>query len=73
MRVKVDLESDALYLRLSEESIEESEEVSPGVIIDFSKPGKVVGIEIIGLKEKFSPEELSRINVDIPTSLVSSK
>jgi len=71
MRIKVDLESDALYLRLSEESIEESQEVSPGVVIDFSKTGKVVGVEIIGLKERFSPEELSRINVDMPTSVAS--
>jgi len=61
------LESDALYLRLSEES----EEVSPGVVTNFSKKGKVLGIEIIGLKERFSPEELSRINVDMPTSVAS--
>ena len=34
MRVRVDLESDALYFRISEEEIEESEEVSPGVILE---------------------------------------
>ena len=37
MRVRVDLESDALYFRISEEEIEESEEVSPGVILNYSK------------------------------------
>ena len=37
MRVRVDLESDALYFRISEEEIEESEEISPGVILDYSK------------------------------------
>ena len=36
MRVRVDLGSKALYF-LSEEEIEESEEVSPGVILDYSK------------------------------------
>lgn len=30
MRVKVDMESDALYFRLSEEEIVESEETSSG-------------------------------------------
>jgi len=40
MRVRVDLESDALYFRISEE-------VSPGVILDYSKDGRVVGIEIL--------------------------
>lgn len=46
MRVRMDLGSDALYSR-SEEEIEESEEVSPGVILDYSKDGRVVGIEIL--------------------------
>ena len=35
MRLSVDLGSDALYFRISEEEIEESEEVSPGAILDF--------------------------------------
>jgi len=47
MRVRVDLGSEALYFRISEEEIEESEEVSPGVILDYSRDGKVVGIEIL--------------------------
>jgi len=36
MRVRVDLGSESLYF-ISEEEIEESEEVSPGVILDYSK------------------------------------
>ena len=44
MRVRVDLGSEALYF-IGE--IEESEEVSPGVILDYSKDGRVVGIEIL--------------------------
>jgi len=47
MRVRVDLESDALYFRISEEEIKESEEVSLGVILDYSKDGRVMGIEIL--------------------------
>ena len=46
MRVGVDLESGDLYF-ISEDEIEESEEVSPGVILDYSKDGRVVGIEIL--------------------------
>ena len=47
MRVRVDLGSEALYFGISEDEIEESEEVSPGVILDYSRDGKVVGIEIL--------------------------
>ena len=46
MGVRVDLGSEALYF-ISEDEIEESEEGSPGVILDYSRDGKVVGIEIL--------------------------
>ena len=67
MRLKVDLKSDALYFRISEDKIKDSEEVKPGIIVDFSKSGKVVGIEVLGLKRQFSIDELSKIQVDLPT------
>jgi len=34
MRIKVDKENDALYFRLDDTKIVESEEVRPGVILD---------------------------------------
>jgi uncharacterized protein YuzE len=46
MRLKLDRENDVLYFRLDESSIVESEEVQPGVILDFNGAGRVVGIEI---------------------------
>jgi uncharacterized protein YuzE len=62
MRLKVDRESDALYLRLDESAVLESEEVQPGVILDFDADGKLVGIEILNLSarvpEQASPESL---------------
>ncbi|MFO0793747.1 MAG: DUF2283 domain-containing protein [Candidatus Brocadiaceae bacterium] len=70
MRIKVDLESDALYFRLSEDEIEESEEVAKGVVVDYSKTGKVVGVEILPVKDKFTLEELSKLNVELPTLLI---
>jgi len=58
MRLKVDKENDALYFRLDESSIVESEEVQPGVILDFNADGKVVGIEILDLSIRMSPDQL---------------
>jgi uncharacterized protein YuzE len=43
MRLKVDKTSDALYFRLEESAIVDSEEVRPGVILDFNEYGQVVG------------------------------
>ncbi len=58
MRLKVDKENDALYFRLDESSIIESEEVQPGVVLDFNSDGKVVGIEILNLSSRMTPEQL---------------
>ena len=58
MRLKVDKESDALYFRLDESSIVESEEVAPGVILDFNAHGHVVGVEMLGLSGRVSADKL---------------
>ena len=58
MRLKVDKENDALYFRLDESTIVESEEVVPGVIIDFDRDGRVVGVEILALSTRMEPEQL---------------
>ncbi len=58
MRLKVDKENDALYFRLDESPIMESEEVQPGVILDFNAEGKVVGVEMLRLSLRVNPEQL---------------
>jgi uncharacterized protein YuzE len=58
MRLKVDKENDALYFRLDESPIVESEEVAPGVILDFNKDGRVVGIEMLALSTRTELEQL---------------
>ncbi len=58
MRLKVDKESDALYFRLDEAAVVESEEVKPGVILDYNAEGKVVGIEILNLSTRIVPDQL---------------
>jgi len=58
MRLKVDKENDALYFRLDESAIIESEEVQPGVVLDFNAEGKVVGLEILNLSTRVSAEQL---------------
>ena len=52
MRLKVDQEADALYLRLDDSRIIESAEVSPGVVLDFNEHNQVVGVEILGLSQR---------------------
>ena len=52
MKLKIDKENDVLYLRPDEAAIVESEEVQPGVVLDFNAEGRVVGIKILALSTR---------------------
>lgn len=58
MKVRIDKEDDALYFELDDVEIVETEEVQPGVLLDFDKDGRVVGIEILDLSTRLTPEKL---------------
>ncbi len=64
MRLKIDRESDALYLRLDESKIVESEEVTPGVVLDFNEQEEVVGVEILRLSKRVSKESLAKVSLE---------
>jgi len=54
MKIKIDEKADALYLRIDDSKITESEEVSPGIILDFDVNNQVIGIEILNLSKRSS-------------------
>jgi len=60
MRVKIDQENDVLYFRLDETAIVESEEIQPGVILDYDEQGQVIGIEILGIQSRIDPDKLRK-------------
>jgi uncharacterized protein YuzE len=64
MRIKVDKANDTLYFRLDESVIVESEEVQPGVILDFDVKGKVVGVEILGLSTRVDADKLNTFQLE---------
>ncbi len=61
MRIKVDKENDALHFRLDETKIVESEEVRPGVILDYNEKEQVMGVEFLGISGRTTGAELSNL------------
>ncbi|WP_058557585.1 DUF2283 domain-containing protein [Thiohalocapsa sp. ML1] len=59
MKVKLDKDDDALYFRLQSGAIIESEEVRPGVILDFDENDRVIGVEFLRVSERASSEDLT--------------
>ena len=56
-----DKETDTLYFRLDEKKIVESEEVRPGVILDYDENDSVVGVEFLNVSTRATKEELSNM------------
>ena len=54
MKVIFDPETDTLSLIFREEKVAESDEVREGVIIDYSKNGKIVSMKILDASEQIS-------------------
>ena len=52
MKLPVDQQAGALYLRLDDSAIIESEEVAPGVVLDYNASNEVVGVEMLGLSKR---------------------
>ena len=52
MKMRYEEQVDALYLSLDESDVVESEEVKPGIILDFDAAGEVVGIEVLDVHRR---------------------
>lgn len=49
-----DPEADALYVRIAPkgETVSDTREVEPGVMIDLDAAGRVIGIEVLGVRAR---------------------
>jgi uncharacterized protein YuzE len=65
MKLKLDRQADALYLTLDESAVTESEEIAPGVILDYDEQNRVIGIELLHLSLRAPGAELSRLLFEI--------
>lgn len=52
MRLQIDKQADALYLRLDDSDIVDSVEVAAGVMLDYNQAEEVVGVEMLRLSTR---------------------
>jgi uncharacterized protein YuzE len=60
-----DQKTDALYLRLDDSKVIESEEVKPGIVLDFNAEKQVVGIEVLNLKKRVPKADLGQLKFEV--------
>lgn len=61
MKLKVDQQADALYLSLTDGPASRSEEVSPGIIVDYDAQDRIVGVEMLYLSKRAPGTEVNRL------------
>ena len=54
MNTSYDPVTDALYVRFAKTPIEGSEEVAPGIILDFDAEHRLVAIEVLNARSKLT-------------------
>lgn len=60
MKIEYDPKADAMYIRLLAGIVAESNEVHPGVVLDFDADGRMLGIEVLDVSKRTdNPHELA--------------
>ena len=65
MRIHYDKKNDAMYIRFSESKYFESNEIKGGIIIDYDKKGKMIGLEILDVEENLPREAVSKVSFEL--------
>lgn len=61
MKLTIDPKVDALYLRLNEAEILDSEQVASGVVLDYDAKDNVVGVEMLNVSKRAGKVDLHRL------------
>jgi uncharacterized protein YuzE len=60
MKIEYDQQADAMYIRLRTGTVAQSDEVRPGMVLDFDAQGRVLGIEMLDVSQQTdNPKELA--------------
>ena len=65
MKMHYDEKTDAIYLRLDDSHIVESEEIRPGIVLDFNDKKQVVGVEILRVRERVPSADLKHLDFKV--------
>lgn len=52
MKIEFDPIADALYVELAEGAVDKTEQIGPGVMVDFDAAGNVLGMEMLYVSKR---------------------
>jgi uncharacterized protein YuzE len=66
MKISYDPDADAMNIVFQKGKYEISKEIADGIIIDYTKDGKVISIEILDVKKRMPRKSIEDITVSMP-------
>ncbi len=64
MKIEYDQEVDVLYIRIQKTEVFRTQEVEEGINLDFDEDSKIIGLEIIGAKERYNKKDIFTIETE---------
>ncbi|MCL4557774.1 MAG: DUF2283 domain-containing protein [Deltaproteobacteria bacterium] len=64
MKIEYDKEVDSLYIRIQEKKVTRTKELEEGINIDLDAQGKLIGLEIIGVTERYPLKDIFNISTE---------
>lgn len=68
MKITYDPRADAMNIKFQEGTYDISKEVAEGIIIDYTKEGKVIRIELLDASKRMPKESIKNVVVGMPVS-----
>ena len=58
-----------MYIKFCDGEFAGNKEVEEGIILDIGKDNALLGIEILEVSSRFSPQDLARMDIQMPLNL----
>ncbi|MFH1337439.1 MAG: DUF2283 domain-containing protein [Nanoarchaeota archaeon] len=72
MKITYDPEADAMDIKFQEGKYEISKEIAEGIIIDMTKEGKIISIEILDVTKRMPIKSIEDITIGMPVKSVKA-
>ena len=64
MKIEYSKDADALYVYFREINVAKTREIEDGVLVDLDEKGHLIGIEILDVSKRLTPQELANVNIE---------
>ncbi len=66
MKITYDAEADAMNIKFQKGKYSISKEIAEGIIIDYTKTGRVISIELLDASKRMPLKSIKEITIGIP-------